>query len=54
MQDMVHDDVVYIIPFYQKSVQAYRTDTFGGWLTESGNLDLGARSSLGIIQPLAQ
>ncbi len=54
MQDMVHDDVVYIIPFYQKSVQAYRTDTFRGWLTDSGNLDLGARSSLGIIQPIKQ
>ncbi len=54
MQDIVHDDVVYIIPFYQKSVQAYRTDTFGGWLTDRGNLDLGARSSLGIIQPITQ
>jgi peptide/nickel transport system substrate-binding protein len=54
MQDMVHDDVVYIIPFYQKTVQAYRTDTFRGWLTDKGNLDLAARSSLGIIQPLEQ
>jgi peptide/nickel transport system substrate-binding protein len=53
MQDIVHDDVVYIIPFYQKAVQAYRTDTFRGWLTNSGNLDLSARSSLGIIQPPA-
>lgn len=54
MQDMVHDDVVYIIPFYQKTVQAYRTDTFRGWLTDKGNLDLAARSSLGIIQPVEQ
>jgi peptide/nickel transport system substrate-binding protein len=54
MQDIVHDDVVYIIPFYQKTVQAYRTDTFRGWLTNSGNLDLAARSSLGIIQPVEQ
>jgi len=54
MQNLVHDDVVYIIPFYQKAVQAYRTDTFRGWLTDDGNLDLDARSSLGIIEPLTQ
>lgn len=52
MQDLVHEDVVYIIPFYQKAVQAYRTDTFRGWLTDSGNLDLSARSSLAIIDPI--
>lgn len=54
MQNIVHDDVVYIIPFYQKSVQAYRTDTFRGWLTNSGNLDLIALSSLGVIEPVTQ
>ena len=54
MQNIVHDDVVYIIPFYQKSVEAYRTDTFRGWLTNSGNLDLIAPSSLGIIEPVTQ
>jgi peptide/nickel transport system substrate-binding protein len=54
MQDIVHEDVVYIIPFYQKSVQAYRTDTFRGWLTDRGNLDLSGRSSLMIIEPLEQ
>jgi peptide/nickel transport system substrate-binding protein len=54
MQNLVHDDVVYIIPFYQKSVQAYRTDTFRGWLTNSGNLDLDDRSSLGVIEPIPQ
>ncbi len=54
MQNIVHDDVAYIIPFYQKSVQAYRTDTFRGWLTNSGNLDLSAPSSLGIIEPIKQ
>jgi peptide/nickel transport system substrate-binding protein len=52
MQDIVHEDVVYIIPFYQKSVQAYRSDTFRGWLTDAGNLDLSARSSLTIIESL--
>lgn len=52
MQDMVHDDVVYIIPFYQKAVQAYRNDTFRGWLTDSGNLDLSGRASLTSITPI--
>ncbi len=52
MQDIVHEDVVYIIPFYQKAVQAYRTDTFRGWPTDSGNLDLSSRSSLSAIEPL--
>ena len=52
MQNLVHDDVVYIIPFYQKAVQAYRSDTFRGWLINSGNLDLTAPSSLGIVEPL--
>jgi len=52
MQNLVHDDVVYIVPFYQRAVQAYRTDTFHGWLTNSGNLDLDTPSSLGIVQPI--
>jgi peptide/nickel transport system substrate-binding protein len=54
MQNLVHEDVVYIIPFYQKAVQAYRSDTFRGWLTSSGNLDLVAPSSLGIVEPIGQ
>jgi peptide/nickel transport system substrate-binding protein len=54
MQNLVHDDVVYIIPFYQKAVQAYRSDTFRGWLINNGNLDLTAPSSLGIVEPLQQ
>ena len=54
MQGIVHNDVVYIIPFYQRSVQAYRTDTFRGWLTEGGNLDLDAISSLAVVEPIAK
>ena len=52
MQDIVHRDVVYIIPFYQKVIQAYRTDTFHGWLTESSNLNLEAISSLSVVDPI--
>jgi hypothetical protein len=54
MQNLVHEDVVYIILFYQKSVQAYRTHTFHGWLTNNGRLDLDDRTSLGIIDPIGQ
>ena len=54
MQNLVHNDVVYIIPFYQKAVQAYRSDTFRGWLTSSRNLDLVAPSSLGVVEPVGQ
>jgi peptide/nickel transport system substrate-binding protein len=54
MQDMVHKDVVYIIPFYSKTVQAYRSDTFRGWLIESGTLDLDAVASLSVIEPILQ
>lgn len=31
MQEMVHDDVVYINPFYTQRAQAYRSDRFTGW-----------------------
>ena len=54
MQDMVHKDVVYIIPFYSRTVQAYRSDTFRGWVTESNTLDLDAISSLAIIEPITK
>ena len=54
MQGIVHQDVVYIIPFYQRAVQAYRTDTFRGWLTESNRLDLDAISSLAVIEPITK
>ena len=54
MQNIVHNDIVYIIPFYQKAVQAYRTDTFHGWLIDSGNLDLDDRSSFGVIEPITR
>jgi peptide/nickel transport system substrate-binding protein len=54
MQSLVHDDVVYIIPFYQRAVQAYRTDTFRGWPTENSTLDLKSASSLSEIEPITQ
>jgi hypothetical protein len=52
MQKIVHDDVVYIIPFYSKQVQAYRTDRFMGWLTGQPKLALEDVSSLTVIEPV--
>lgn len=52
MQRIVHEDVVYIIPFYAQSVQAYRTDRFTGWQIESGKIALEDPSSLLMIEPV--
>ncbi len=52
MQKIVHDDVVYIIPFYAQEVQAYRTDRFTGWITGAGKLALEDVSSLVVIEPV--
>jgi peptide/nickel transport system substrate-binding protein len=40
MQEIVFNDVVYIIPYYQQTVQAYRTDRFTGWITDAPTLML--------------
>ncbi len=52
MQKITHDDVVYIIPFYSKQVQAYRTDRFQGWLTGQPKLALEDVSSIMVIEPV--
>ncbi len=52
MQQIVHDDVVYIIPSYDLQVQAYRTDTFTGWITDQPKLALDDVSSLLAIEPV--
>jgi peptide/nickel transport system substrate-binding protein len=49
MQQILIDDVPYIIPYYQKNVQAYRTDTFTGWDESLGPLGLEDPSSLSAI-----
>jgi peptide/nickel transport system substrate-binding protein len=53
MQRIVFEDVLYIIPFYEQTVQAYRTDRFTGWLTgDAGKLALEDLSSLIAIEPV--
>lgn len=49
MQKIVHEDVVYIIPFYAQQVQAYRTDRFAGWLDSFNKLALEDVTSLMVI-----
>ncbi|NTW08799.1 MAG: ABC transporter substrate-binding protein [Anaerolineaceae bacterium] len=52
MQKITHDNVTYIIPFYAKQTQAYRTDRFKGWLTGQPKLALEDVSSLTVIEPV--
>ncbi|MBI5352489.1 MAG: ABC transporter substrate-binding protein [Chloroflexi bacterium] len=52
MQQIVHDEVVYIIPFYYQQVQAYRTDRFKGWLDSEIKLALEDPTSIMVIEPV--
>ncbi len=52
MQRLVHDDAVYIIPYYEMQVQAVRTDRFTGWIVDQNKLDLSDVSSLVNITPV--
>ena len=50
MQQIVYDDVVYIVPYYPLEVQAFRTDRFTGWLIGAPKLALDDVSSLVVIE----
>jgi peptide/nickel transport system substrate-binding protein len=52
MQEIVHLDIPYIIPYYDQAVQAFRTDRFQGWLTDAGKIALEDPSSLLVIEPV--
>ncbi len=52
MQQIVHDDVVYIIPFYPQATQAYRTDRFTGWITDKPKVALEDVTSLVVVKPV--
>jgi peptide/nickel transport system substrate-binding protein len=51
MQRILVEDVPYIIPYYQNSIQAWRTDTFTGWIDEDPTLGLEDPSSLVNLRP---
>ncbi|MCJ7434744.1 MAG: hypothetical protein MUO77_14755, partial [Anaerolineales bacterium] len=52
MQKIVFDDVVYIIPYYDPALQAYRTDSFTGWITDQAKVELADPTSLSVIEPV--
>jgi peptide/nickel transport system substrate-binding protein len=52
MQKIVHDDVVYIIPFYEQQVQAFRTDRFTGWIADQPKVELSDVTSLVLVEPV--
>ncbi len=52
MQEIVHNDVVYIIPYYDPNIQAYRTDRFTGWITDQPKVELADTTSLVVIEPV--
>lgn len=52
MQEIVHNDVVYIIPFYAQNVQAYRKDRFTGWILDQPKVELSDVTSLVVVEPV--
>jgi hypothetical protein len=52
MQQIIHDDVVYIIPYYDPNIQAYRSDKFTGWITDQPKVELYDTTSLVVIEPV--
>ncbi len=52
MQEIVFDDVVYIIPYYAQSVQAYRKDRFTGWILDQPKVELSDVTSLVYVEPV--
>jgi len=50
MQQIVFDDVVYLIPYYDPALQAYRSDRFSGWITDQPKVELSDPTSLTVIE----
>ena len=52
MQQIVFDDVVYLIPYYDPALQAYRSDKFTGWITDQPKVELSDPTSLTVVEPV--
>ena len=52
MQEIAHNDLVYIIPYYEQGVEAYRTDRFKGWITDKPKIALEDTTSLVVVEPV--
>jgi hypothetical protein len=53
MQEIALREVAYIVPFYERTVAAYRRDRFRGWRTDGAGLALEDRSSLARVEAMA-
>jgi peptide/nickel transport system substrate-binding protein len=51
MQQMMLDEVPYIVPYYAQNREAWRTDTFTGWLADNPTFGLTAPETLTILRP---
>jgi peptide/nickel transport system substrate-binding protein len=51
LQRILLEDVVYIVPYYFPSIQAWRTDTFTGWIEGSPTIGLEDPSQLTVLRP---
>jgi peptide/nickel transport system substrate-binding protein len=51
MQQILIDDVPYVIPYYYPSIGAWRTDTFTGWVEDDPTLGLEDPSNLIVLRP---
>lgn len=52
LQQMILDDGVYLIPYYQKNIEAVRTDTFTGWYEGEATFGVDDPTSLMIVHPV--
>jgi peptide/nickel transport system substrate-binding protein len=51
MQQILMDDLPYIIPYYYPTIEVWRTDTFTGWIEDDPTLGLEDVSSLTVLRP---
>ena len=51
LQRILVEDVVYIVPYYFVSIQAWRTDTFTGWVEGSPTLGVIDPTQLVVLRP---
>jgi peptide/nickel transport system substrate-binding protein len=51
MQQILVDDLPYIIPYYYPTIEVWRTDTFTGWVEDDPTLGLEDPSSLSLLRP---
>jgi peptide/nickel transport system substrate-binding protein len=52
MQRIALEDVPYIIPYYSKVIEAYRTDTFTSWPETDPTFGLGDPTALNVVRPV--